>query len=96
MHELAHDILDHEVGRFETLPGFTFSLRSYNPVQEKEAEHLGACLQLPRPALTWALRQGMNDQEIADHYGASLRMVTFRKNTTGVVKQISYSRAVYG
>ena len=52
MHELAHLICDHEMGQFTRLSD-GISLRDYNEEQEKEAEWLGACLQLPRVALNY-------------------------------------------
>jgi len=54
---------------------------------------LGGCLQIPRPALLWALRRQMTTPEIADHYGASEKMVRYRRNVTGVDAQMGRTYA---
>ena len=51
MHEMAHLICKHKPAELVPVGGFPFSLREYDAVQEEEANWLGACLQLPRPAL---------------------------------------------
>lgn len=96
MHEVAHIMCHHEVPEEAKILGLSGFLRNHNPQDEEEAIWLGACLQLPRPSLLWALKKGMTQTQIADHYSASPEMVRFRINVTGVKKQISrlknYSR----
>lgn len=89
MHELAHIICKHEieVPKGVVLPSY---MRYYDESQEAEAEYLGAALQLPRECLVWALKKGMSRQDIAKNYTASLEMVRFRINSTGVTKQLKY------
>jgi hypothetical protein len=87
MHELAHIICKHDVPSTDSLPGFPGILRNFNDEQEEEAECLGATLQLPRVALSWALRRRMSAEEMADHFTASTTMVRFRINMTGVNRQ---------
>lgn len=92
MHELAHIICKHEIIVPEgiTLPSY---MRYYDKSQEAEAEYLGAALQLPRECLVWALTTGnMSKKEISTNYSASLQMVNYRINTTGIRKQIKYIR----
>ncbi|MBK8945440.1 MAG: ImmA/IrrE family metallo-endopeptidase [Ignavibacteriae bacterium] len=90
MHELAHIICNHEPEEFEARENFPFQfLRNYNTNQEEEAKWLGACLQLPRKALEWSFKQGMNETDIVDFYNASSSMVKFRINTTGIKYQFS-------
>jgi len=89
MHELAHNICGHMTSNQSTLNGIDLLLREYNEEQEKEAEWLGGCLQLPRKALLWAINQKMNEREIAEYYNASLVMVKFRLNITGVKYQVN-------
>ena len=67
-------------------------MRSYDEVQELEANTLGSTLQLPRPALVWALKSKMSIGEIATYYSASEEMVRFRIKMTGVMKQMIYMR----
>lgn len=90
MHELAHIICEHSFATLEFVPGIF--RRVYPGNDEDEANYLGACLQIPRQALLWALYEGMSDEDIASYFGASIEMVRFRKNTTGVMRQINRSK----
>lgn len=90
MHELAHIICEHEiyVPKGVVLPSY---MRYYNKSQEEEAEYLGAALQLPRESLLWALTKGkMVKRDVAINYTASLEMVSYRINSTGILKQLKY------
>ena len=82
MHELAHLLLGHQPIRFHQLSGGLF-VREYRVTDEKAAEYLGGCLQIPARGLDWAFQRGMTLQEIAEHFGASLQMVRYRCNMTG-------------
>jgi hypothetical protein len=80
MHELAHFILKHPLIHFDELSGLP--LRDAG--LEDEASYLGSCLQIPRRALAWAIQKGMTKPQIAAYFGASLQMVNFRVNMTGL------------
>jgi Zn-dependent peptidase ImmA (M78 family) len=86
MHEVAHILCEHKVSSIDSVDGLLF--RRYNPEQEAEASFMGACLQLPRLALKWALSRGMQLEQIAIHFNASIEMVRFRTNITYVKKKI--------
>lgn len=88
MHELAHVIREHKVDPEIKETGLAGLLRHHNQEQEAEAIWFGGCLQLPREALIWALKQQMNESEISNHFNASEEMVKYRINITGVKKQI--------
>jgi hypothetical protein len=90
MHELAHILCEHKVAEETKHIGLSGFLRNLNEEQENEAEWLGACLQLPRPALLYSLKKQMSLEEIATKYNASIDMVKYRINITGVQKQIKY------
>ncbi|MBL1232569.1 MAG: ImmA/IrrE family metallo-endopeptidase [Flavobacteriales bacterium] len=90
MHELAHIICEHKIPIEKINTGLTGFLRNHDQEQEDEAEWFGACLQLPRPALLWALKQRMTEEQIAEHFNASKQMVRYRIGITGVKKQLSY------
>lgn len=92
MHEVAHILCGHEVSEERKSTGLSGFLRNHDEEQENEAEWLGACLQLPRPALLWALKRRMKLDQIAEHFSASVEMVRYRINVTGVKKQLSYMR----
>ena len=85
-HELAHILLNHEMGRVERLGKATFL--SCDPVQEEEAAWLAGCLLLPRPLLLSQVRKGVDMQHIASKCGVSEDLVSYRLNVTGVSRQI--------
>ena len=91
MHELAHIICKHNMEKIKR-KDFPFQLRDYNAEQEDEAKWLGGCLQIPRKALEWCKYRRMSDNELADHFGASFDMITYRINITGIKKQIAYGK----
>ncbi len=95
MHELAHIICGHKVDDDKLNMGLSGFLRDYNEEQENEAEWLGACLQLPRPALLWALKKGMSQNDIANYFNASIEMTRYRINITGVKSQLRYLKQQY-
>lgn len=87
MHEIAHIVCKHKVPDETLATGLSGFLRNHNEDQEIEAEWLGGCLQLPRPALLWALKEKMTNEEIATYFNASEEMVKYRLNITGVNRQ---------
>lgn len=88
MHELAHIICGHDMQSIHNNEGLPLYMREFPTEQELEANWLGGCLQLPREALVWALKQGMEQAEICNYYIASSQMVRQRINLTGVYKQV--------
>jgi Zn-dependent peptidase ImmA (M78 family) len=84
MHEVAHIVRRHEPSQLITLDGLDVTLRTYDVAQEEEAAWLGAALQLPRAALLWAIREGMSDTEISQHFNASVSQIRYRRGVTGV------------
>jgi Zn-dependent peptidase ImmA (M78 family) len=88
MHELAHIICEHPLDETANDYG-NLPLRNYNKIHEDEAGWLGACLQLPRPALTWAMYRQMTAEQICDFYKVSKSMFQYRMNITGVARQFT-------
>lgn len=88
MHEIAHILLEHQPSQIIKDDYINIPLRTYNSKQEEEAVWLGGCLQLPRKALLWSIRRGMNNSMIVAHFGASLDLVRYRRQVTGVDRQI--------
>lgn len=86
MHELSHVICKHAAARVIQHPQLPLAQREYDATQEKEASWLGACLQLPRPALFWASKRGMTHADAAEHFGATEEMVSYRRRISGVDK----------
>lgn len=89
MHEMAHIICNHAPSELVQIGGLPFLLREYNAGQEEEASWLGACLQLPRPALCWAIKRRMTVSEMVQHFQASEELIRYRRQMTGVDKQFS-------
>ena len=87
MHEIAHVLCNHYVDTTQ-IADIGVPLRVYDEKKENEANWLGACLQIPRKALLYYLREKWAMEKIAIHFNASLEMVRFRTNTTGVLRQI--------
>ncbi|MBZ0317915.1 MAG: ImmA/IrrE family metallo-endopeptidase [Anaerolineae bacterium] len=92
MHEISHILCNHAPSKFVTFENCDFSLRTCDPEQEEEADWFSGCLKLPRESLIWAVRQKMENEEIASHFVTSLEMVKFRRNVTGVDRQIQQGR----
>ncbi|AEA44965.1 ImmA/IrrE family metallo-endopeptidase [Fluviicola taffensis] len=88
MHELAHVICDHKVDPKIEETGLAGMLRHHDQEQENEAIWFGGCLQLPREALIWALKKSMTNNEIAEHFNASVEMVRYRIGVTGAKIQL--------
>ncbi len=94
MHELAHILCEHKLPVMEIEFDFlqNFNLRIFNEDHEKEAEILGSTLQIPRSGLLKLLQLNKSKEEIANNYKASLSLVQFRINNTGVGKQFNQRR----
>lgn len=86
MHEMAHIICRHEPTAIGATPGSIFLMRGFDAEQEAEADWLGACLHLPRSALSWAIKNGFDSERISGLFLASDEMVRYRVNITGLRK----------
>jgi len=89
MHEMAHIICKHAPSELIRVGGLPFLLRDYNADQEEEASWLGGCLQLPRPALWWAIKRRMTVAEMAEYFQASEELIRYRRQMTGIDRQFS-------
>lgn len=87
MHELAHIICEHPGDCLQL--NADIALRQYNTQYEEEAKWLGATLQIPEQGLFQLVRNGHSNQAIAEIYGASVDMVTFRRNKLGIDIRLS-------
>lgn len=86
MHELAHIICEHKTPELDIDFPIPLGMRYYDEVQEEEAKYLGAALQLGKPCLLWAKKQQMTKQQMAEYFNASIDMITYRMNITGISK----------
>jgi hypothetical protein len=87
-HELAHFILDHQPATIILSSDGNIAMRTFDKKQEEEANWLAFCLLVPREALVLSRRDGLNAGQIANRYGVSETLVTFRLNVSGVEAQI--------
>ncbi len=87
MHELAHLILDHSPGKLIMSQDGGMVMRSYDRKQEEEANWLAWSLLLPRDALVYSMRSRLSLAEIAERYGVTEKLVTYRLQVTGVTTQ---------
>ena len=92
-HELAHVELRHKPSTLMFAPDGTWTLRSYDGQQEAEAAWLSGCLLLPRAALLRVAELGPSDKDAAARHGVSEQMLRYRKDITGVTRQIERRRA---
>lgn len=90
MHELSHIIRKHEVPENWAILCKQLGLHYYNKEHEDEAKYLGACLQISKPGLLWALKRNYSESQISDYFNASEEMVRFRLNISGASKQRYY------
>ena len=91
-HELAHLLLRHSPSTMMFAPDGTWTLRSYDGQQEEEAAWLSGCLLLPRPALLRILQMNLSPSEAATRYEVSDQLFRFRKDITGVTRQMGSMR----
>jgi hypothetical protein len=89
MHEMAHIICKHAPSELTHVGGLPFLLRDFNADQEEEASWLGACLQLPRSALWWAVKRHMTVDEMVQYFQASEELIRYRRQVTGIDRQFS-------
>jgi hypothetical protein len=95
MHEMAHVIRKHRGAMVQCVGRLPWAFRTFDEEQEDEAKWLGACLQIPRAGLMWAINRGMSDLAVAEHFHASEALVRFRRNATGVdIQSRRFGRAL--
>lgn len=66
----------------------SFVMRSYDQVQEDEANWLAWCILLPRDALMRCRKLDLSVAEIAEQYDVTETLVNFRLRMTGVESQL--------
>ncbi len=93
MHEMSHLIIGHSPARVDVDETGLLMLSSFDKKQEEEANWLAGTLLLPRSALMLILNTQMEDRAAAAHYNTSLDMLRFRKNVTGVLRQMQHRKS---
>ena len=92
MHELAHFLLDHKPTTIIMSQELDLAIRSFDAQQEDEANWLAWAVLLPREALVDCLCRRLNIDRIAEEYGVSNDLVSFRIRITGVEYQFRVAR----
>lgn len=92
MHELSHALIGHTAARVDVTEDNILMLNSYDKAQEDEANWLAGTMLLPREALLHTLKRRITRQSVADKYGVSKDLVTWRTNVTGVKRQIQRAK----
>lgn len=87
-HELAHVILNHKPDDTQvSQQGFLFRAR-FNAEQEEEADWLAGCLLVPAEGLIQTYRRSRSIPLLADHFGVSQDLITWRVRMTGARKRV--------
>lgn len=92
MHELAHFILEHKPATVVLSQDLQLAIRSFDAKQEDEANWLAWAILVPRDVLASCVRQRMAAGAIAERYGVSEPLVSFRLRITGVAYQFGGRR----
>lgn len=87
MHELAHVICEHKTSQVSYEFDIPLGMREFDEEQEEEAKCLGSTLQLSSPCLLWAKKRNMDVESMASHFNASVEMVNYRMNITGISRR---------
>lgn len=86
-HELAHQIRGHEAQEVDISAEGLMLLKSYEKLQEEEADWLSGCLLLPRETLVDIKRRRLDLATAATEFGVSMSMLKYRMAMTGVNRQ---------
>lgn len=89
-HELAHLLLEHELGQVERVGDVDFF--TCDAEQEEEANWLAGCLLLPRSLVLRAAWKEWDPERIATEHQVSVAMARFRLNASGVLIQVARAR----
>jgi Zn-dependent peptidase ImmA (M78 family) len=87
-HELSHTLLEHGPTSLEHPERY---LERDSEIED-EANYLAGALLAPREGVLALMRSGMSDEDLAGHYGVSLRMARWRSGATGVKVQVERER----
>ena len=88
-HELAHLLRQHTPAQIVISEGTGIGLRTFNELQEAEANWLAGCLLLPRPALSYCAARGIAHDTIRERFGVSTELLRYRLSVTGVGRQFA-------
>lgn len=88
MHEWAHIELRHTPNRVDRSEGGLMLLSDYPSEYEDEADWMSGTVLAPRDGLVFWRKQGATNDEIAEKFGISIELATWRLRMTGVDRQM--------
>ncbi len=88
MHEWAHLELKHKPSRVDEFENGLLLLSDYPKELEDEADWLSGAMLAPREGLVSLRRRGLDDDQIAEIFGISSELATWRIRMTGIDRQI--------
>lgn len=94
-HEIGHVVLRHEPAKMYVTPDGLMMMSEYNAEHEEEATWFAGAILVPREALLDLMRRGVPDSEAAKHFGVSTKLLTMRRNRTGVNIQLNRRRGTW-
>lgn len=89
MHEWAHLELKHKPSRVDKFENGLLLLSDYLKDLEDEADWLSGAMLAPRDGLVTLRKRGFNDDQIAEAFGISSQLATWRLRMTGIDRQFS-------
>ncbi|MBR2657216.1 MAG: ImmA/IrrE family metallo-endopeptidase [Loktanella sp.] len=88
MHEWAHLELKHKPSRVDEFENGLLLLSDYPKDLEDEANWLSGAMLAPRDGLVALRKQGLDDDQIAEAFGISKELATWRIRMTGIDRQV--------
>jgi len=88
MHEWAHLELKHKPSRVDEFENDLLLLSDYPKDLEDEADWLSGAMLAPRDGLANLRKRGLNDDQIAEAFGISSQLATWRLRMTGIDRQL--------
>jgi Zn-dependent peptidase ImmA (M78 family) len=94
-HEIGHVVLRHEPAKMYVTPDGLMMMSEYNLEHEEEATWFAGAILVPRDALLDVSRRGLSNQDAAEHFGVSVKLLAMRRNRTGVDIQLTRQRGTW-
>lgn len=89
MHEWAHLELKHKPSRVDEFENGLLLLSDYPKDLEDEADWLSGAMLAPRDGLVTLRKRGLSDDQIAETFGISNQLATWRLRMTGIDRQFN-------
>ena len=94
VHELAHIILNHKADNAQVSAEGILFRAQFNKEQEDEADWLAGCILVPGEGLIQAYRRGHPPPLLAQQFGVSRALITWRLRMTGIQRRMRRFAAI--